>query len=63
MIANEGVILLHGLCRISASLAKMASDLSIAGFVVENVNYPPPISDEKQNRHSIHLPISPNRLF
>jgi hypothetical protein len=38
MATNEGVILLHGLCRTSASMAKMASDRSIAGFVVENVN-------------------------
>jgi triacylglycerol lipase len=40
MIANESVILLHGLCRTNASMAKMASALSIAGFVVENINYP-----------------------
>jgi triacylglycerol lipase len=40
MTANEGVILLHGLCRTSASMAKMASALTIAGFVVENINYP-----------------------
>jgi esterase/lipase len=36
MTANEGVILLHGLCRTNASMAKMASALTIAGFVVEN---------------------------
>jgi triacylglycerol lipase len=40
MNQNEGVILLHGLCRTSASMAKMASALTIAGFVVENINYP-----------------------
>jgi triacylglycerol lipase len=40
MVANEAVILLHGLCRTNASMTKMASALSNAGFVVENVNYP-----------------------
>jgi triacylglycerol lipase len=40
MTANEGVILLHGLCRTNASMAKVASALSIAGFAVKNVNYP-----------------------
>jgi triacylglycerol lipase len=40
MTTNEGVILLHGLCRTNASMAKMASALTIAGFVVENINYP-----------------------
>jgi triacylglycerol lipase len=40
MTTNEGVILLHGLCRTNASMAKMASALTNAGFVVENTNYP-----------------------
>ncbi len=40
MTANEGVILLHGLCRTRASMAKMAHALSKAGFIVKNVNYP-----------------------
>ena len=38
--AKEGVILLHGLCRSSASMVKMANALQKAGYVVENVDYP-----------------------
>ncbi len=38
--AKEGVILLHGLCRSSASMEKMANALQQAGYVVENVDYP-----------------------
>jgi triacylglycerol lipase len=37
--ASEGVILLHGLCRTPASMAKMATELTSAGFTVENVGY------------------------
>ena len=40
MSANEGVILLHGLCRSSASMGKMATTLAHSGFDVENVDYP-----------------------
>lgn len=36
----EGVILLHGLGRNRASMAKMASALRRAGFIVLNVQYP-----------------------
>ena len=38
--ATEGVILLHGLCRTSSSMSKMASALVGAGYYVENVDYP-----------------------
>jgi triacylglycerol lipase len=37
---NEHVILLHGLCRTSASMAKMESALTQAGYRVWNVDYP-----------------------
>lgn len=39
-VASEAVILLHGLCRTDRSMAKMASALESAGYVVLNVNYP-----------------------
>lgn len=38
--AHEGVILLHGLCRSDASMEKMESKLTDAGFIVLNVDYP-----------------------
>lgn len=38
--AKEGVILLHGLCRTHASMSKMETALSTAGFIVHNVGYP-----------------------
>lgn len=38
--AKEGVILLHGLCRSSASMKKMEKALQESGYVVENVSYP-----------------------
>jgi triacylglycerol lipase len=38
--ATEGVILLHGLCRTSASMGKLATALVGAGYYVENVDYP-----------------------
>lgn len=38
--ATEGVILLHGLCRTSASMEKMEAALVAAGYYVENVDYP-----------------------
>jgi len=38
--AQDGVILLHGLCRTKASMQKMAAALANAGFVVVNVDYP-----------------------
>jgi pimeloyl-ACP methyl ester carboxylesterase len=38
--APEEVILLHGLCRTSHSMAKMERALTNAGFKVRNVNYP-----------------------
>lgn len=37
--ATEGVVLLHGLCRTSASMERMAAALEAAGYVVENVDY------------------------
>ena len=37
---QEGIILLHGLGRSRASMAKMASALKGAGFIVLNVQYP-----------------------
>ena len=40
MSAAEGVILLHGLCRSSASMDKMATALTASGFIVANVDYP-----------------------
>ena len=38
--AQEGVVLLHGLCRTDSSMKKMAKQLERAGFIVENVAYP-----------------------
>lgn len=38
--SSEGVILLHGLCRTSASMEKMKSALTEAGYSVVNVDYP-----------------------
>jgi triacylglycerol lipase len=38
--AQEEVILLHGLCRTSRSMAKMERALTEAGYKVRNVNYP-----------------------
>jgi triacylglycerol lipase len=38
--APEEVILLHGLCRTSRSMAKMAHALTEAGYPVQNVSYP-----------------------
>jgi triacylglycerol lipase len=38
--AQEGVVLLHGLCRTDSSMNKMERCLKDAGFIVENVGYP-----------------------
>lgn len=38
--ARENVILLHGLCRTSRSMAKMDQALTEAGYKVQNVDYP-----------------------
>jgi len=38
--ASEEVILLHGLCRTSHSMAKMERALTNAGYKVQNVDYP-----------------------
>jgi pimeloyl-ACP methyl ester carboxylesterase len=38
--ASEGVILLHGLCRRSSSMQKMAKALEASGFIVVNQSYP-----------------------
>jgi len=38
--AQEGVVLLHGLCRTDKSMNKMAKQLESAGFIVENMGYP-----------------------
>ena len=38
--APEEVILLHGLCRTSRSMAKMEHALTTAGYKLRNVNYP-----------------------
>src|SRR5271154_4526432 len=38
--AQEEVILLHGLCRTSRSMAKMETALTGAGYKVRNVDYP-----------------------
>jgi triacylglycerol lipase len=38
--APEAVILLHGLCRTSHSMAKMERALTAAGYRVQNVSYP-----------------------
>ncbi len=38
--APEAVILLHGLCRTSHSLARMERALAAAGYSVQNVSYP-----------------------
>src|SRR5688572_18682736 len=40
LFASEGVVLLHGMCRTDASMAKMATALKKEGFVVVNVDYP-----------------------
>jgi len=38
--AQEGVVLLHGLCRTDKSMNKTARHLEDAGFIVENIGYP-----------------------
>lgn len=38
--ASDGVVLLHGLCRTSASMRPLAKALAKAGWVVENIDYP-----------------------
>lgn len=38
--AEEGVVLLHGMCRTSSSMQKMEAALRQAGFRVENIDYP-----------------------
>ena len=38
--AREGVILLHGLARTNASMAKLAAALRTEGYIVANVDYP-----------------------
>lgn len=38
--AQDGVVLLHGLCRTKASMRQMEAALQKAGFCVENVDYP-----------------------
>jgi len=38
--AMDGVVLLHGLCRTSASMDRMAAALTEAGYVVDNIDYP-----------------------
>ena len=38
--AKEGVILLHGLARTSASMEKMKAALTESGYVVANLDYP-----------------------
>lgn len=40
LLAKEGAILLHGLCRTPSSMTKMAETLEDSGYVVENVGYP-----------------------
>lgn len=40
LYAQDGVVLLHGLCRTDSSMNKMASSLKEAGFVVVNISYP-----------------------
>lgn len=37
---KEDVILLHGLCRTSRSMTKIAGALADAGYTVHNINYP-----------------------
>lgn len=39
-LASENVILLHGLCRTTHSMAKMRRALEAAGYTVLNVDYP-----------------------
>jgi hypothetical protein len=38
--AQDGVVLLHGLCRTNVSMNKMEAALQKAGFIVENIDYP-----------------------
>lgn len=38
--AQDGVVLLHGMCRTAGSMKKMETTLQQAGFVVLNVDYP-----------------------
>jgi triacylglycerol lipase len=40
LLAAEGVVLLHGLCRTDDSMTRMASALRKEGFIVLNVDYP-----------------------
>src|ERR1043165_3678382 len=39
-VAQEHVILLHGLCRTKRSMKSMEESLVRAGFRVSNINYP-----------------------
>lgn len=39
VVASEGVVLLHGLCRSPASMEKIESSLVAVGYIVENVGY------------------------
>lgn len=43
--ANDGVILLHGLCRTTRSMKKMEQALDDAGFTVVNAGYPSRTAD------------------
>lgn len=45
---NEGVILLHGLCRTSASMDRMQAVLSDAGYIIKNIDYPSRTANIKQ---------------
>ena len=36
----DGVVVVHGLCRSSASMRRMATALAAGGYVVENLDYP-----------------------
>ena len=38
--SSDGVILLHGLVRTTASMEKMKAALTESGYVVANINYP-----------------------
>lgn len=53
-VAQEHVILLHGLCRTSRSMAGMASALRGAGYRVWNIDYPSrTASIEQLSEHAI----------
>ena len=53
VLANECVVLLHGLARISNSMGELESKLSRAGFSVTNVEYPSLNMESRRSRRKL----------